>query len=69
MKQRIKIILIALIAMLFIISCAKKIIEEKEEAETEISEDISGVDTLEEDLDISELENLEKDLDAIDWEE
>lgn len=74
-----KIILALIVLMLFIVGCGKKAVEDVGEEttedtggveeETDISDDISEVDTLEEDLDLAELENLEKELDEIDWEE
>ncbi len=75
MRKRYSIIAL-LVLIMFLVGCAQKIEEKKSQEiteeevvkETDITEDISEVDTLEEDLDMSELENLEKDLDEVDWE-
>jgi len=71
-----KIIIIALILSVFLIGC-QKVIETPAETSTEpaaeettdinIDTEVSGIDTLNEDLNVEELESIESDLDEINW--
>ena len=65
------IIALVIISLLVFAGCAQKesapeTVEESGTVE-EVSEDISEIDALDEDLDMSELENLDKELDSLDW--
>ena len=79
MKNQITIILtLTILAMFFIAGCAKTEIEpttpaqpapeEKgDEAINEISDDISDIDIMDDDLDTGDLDNLAQDLNNLDW--
>ena len=72
MKKIIAILLI--ITMLALAGCKKPTVAPTVEVEAEptgvaaeVSEDISDVGTLDEDLDVSDLDDLEKELEGLDW--
>jgi PBP1b-binding outer membrane lipoprotein LpoB len=63
------IILVILILGLVLTGCQKQVVEPApEKVDTgAIDDDLSDIDTLDEDLGIDDLNGLEEDLDAIDW--
>lgn len=70
MKEKIFAILaLLLITSMLFQGCAKKAAPPEKETEepTEVDEDFSDIDNLEEDLSMEELEGLDKELEEINW--
>ncbi len=68
MKKIITFVLITLVMVLFLTSCSKKTAEEKNtELSEEVSDNLSDLDSLENDLNSSDLEQFEHELENFDW--
>ena len=68
MRKIITFLLITLVIILFLTSCSKKVAEEEnKDLSDEVSNNLSDLDSLEEELDNSDLEEFEQDLENFDW--